>query len=92
MKPGSDEANGSSLAVSQHVAITSTLPVFEQDVPLHAPLQPRQMAVMTPQAREAFLYARNRRAARTDQAARATSRLIPTTSGWSGGSSPPAAC
>ena len=71
MKPGSDEANRLiALLVSKHVAVTSTLPVFEQDVPLHAPLQPRQMAVMTPQAREAFLYARNRRAARTDQAAR----------------------
>ena len=71
MKAGTAPANALiKLLVKRHVAITSTLPVFEQDVPLHAPLQPRQMAVMTPQAREAYLYARNRRASRTDAAAK----------------------
>jgi len=45
--------------VARHVAITSTLPVFEQRVPGHAPLWPRAMAVLTPEAREAYLYARN---------------------------------
>ncbi|HEX6660733.1 MAG TPA: amidohydrolase family protein [Sphingomicrobium sp.] len=60
MKPGSPEANALiKLIVDHHVAITSTLPVFEQSVPLHAPLQPRQMEVMSPQAREAYLYNRN---------------------------------
>ena len=53
MKPGSAEGNALiGLLVSRHVAVTSTLPVFEQDVPLHASLQPRQMEVMTPQARD----------------------------------------
>ncbi|MEA3080557.1 MAG: hypothetical protein QOD54_225 [Sphingomonadales bacterium] len=71
MSPGSPEASRLiALLVSKHVAVTSTLPVFEHDIPLHAPLQARQMAVMTPQAREAYLYARNRRASRTDQAAK----------------------
>jgi imidazolonepropionase-like amidohydrolase len=71
MKAGSAAANALiKLLVERHVAITSTLPVFEHDVPLHAPLQPRQMAVMTPQAREAYLYSRNRRASRTDAAAK----------------------
>jgi hypothetical protein len=71
MSPGSPEASRLIfLLVSKHVAVTSTLPVFEHDIPLHAPLQSRQMAVMTPQAREAYLYARNRRASRTDQAAK----------------------
>jgi imidazolonepropionase-like amidohydrolase len=71
MKPGSPEASALiKLLVDHHVAVTSTLPVFEQDVPLHAPLQPRQMEVMTPQAREAYLFSRNRRASRTDQAAK----------------------
>jgi hypothetical protein len=71
MNPGSAEANALiKLLVDHHVAVTSTLPVFEQDIPLHAPLQARQMDVLTPQAREAYLYARNRRASRTDQAAK----------------------
>src|SRR4029079_1404261 len=47
------------LLVDHHVAITSTLPVFEQSVPLHAPLQARQMAVRSPQAKESYLYLRN---------------------------------
>ena len=42
--------------VSHHVAVTSTLPVFEQDVAGHAPLWPQAMAVHTPEAREAYLY------------------------------------
>jgi imidazolonepropionase-like amidohydrolase len=65
MKPGSPQANALiSLLVSKHVALTSTLPVFEQSVPLHAPLQPRQMDVLTPQARESYLYLRNLTASR----------------------------
>ncbi len=60
MKPGSPEANGLiKLLVDHHVALTSTLPVFEQSVPLHAPLQARQMDVLTPQAKESYLYLRN---------------------------------
>ncbi|MDE2049423.1 MAG: amidohydrolase family protein, partial [Gammaproteobacteria bacterium] len=45
--------------VSHHVAVTSTLPVFEQRVAGHAPLWPRALAVLTPEAREAYLYLRN---------------------------------
>ncbi len=45
--------------IAHHVAVTSTLPVFEQSVPRHAPLWPKAMAVLTPEAREAYLYARN---------------------------------
>jgi imidazolonepropionase-like amidohydrolase len=48
------------LLVAKKVAVTSTLPVFEQGVPGHAPLNAKAMAVLTPQAREAYLYARNR--------------------------------
>ena len=48
MKPGSAQANALiKLLVDHHVALTSTLPVFEQSVPLHAPLQARQMDVLT---------------------------------------------
>lgn len=46
--------------VTHHVAITSTLPVFEQRVPGHAPLWPRAMDVLTAEARDAYLYLRNR--------------------------------
>jgi len=49
------------LLIQRKVAITSTLPVFEQSLPGHAPLHPRTMAVLTPEAREAYLYARNLR-------------------------------
>ncbi len=49
------------LLVEHHVAVTSTLPVFEQSVPGHAPLNPRALRAMTPEAREAFLYSWARR-------------------------------
>jgi hypothetical protein len=65
MKPGSAEANALiKLLIDRHVAITSTLPVFEQSLALHAPLNPRAMAVLTPQAREDYLYLRNLAASR----------------------------
>src|SRR3954449_4818773 len=65
MTPGSPEAHALiKLLVDHHVAITSTLPVFEQSVPLHAPLQARQMQVLTPQAKESYLYLRNLTASR----------------------------
>jgi imidazolonepropionase-like amidohydrolase len=65
MTPGSAQANALiALLVSKRVAITSTLPVFEQSLALHAPLNPRAMAVLTPEAREAYLYNRNRAATR----------------------------
>jgi imidazolonepropionase-like amidohydrolase len=47
--------------VKHHVAITSTLPVFESGgIPGRPPLQQRVLDVMTPQAREAYLYNRER--------------------------------
>ncbi|MBW3559341.1 MAG: amidohydrolase family protein [Proteobacteria bacterium] len=62
MTPQSPEAQALiRLLIQRRVAITSTLPVFEQSVPGHAPLNARAMAVLTPQAREAYLYARNLR-------------------------------
>ena len=65
MKPGSAEANALiKLLVDRHVAVTSTLPVFEQSLALHAPLNPKAMAVLTPQAKEAYLYLRNLAATR----------------------------
>jgi len=63
MTPASPE--GSALIrqlIAKKVAVTSTLPVFEQRVAYRVPLNPRAMAVLTPEAREAYLYARNRAA------------------------------
>ena len=60
MKPGSVEAVALiKLLVDHHVAVTSTLPVFEQGLALHAPLQERAMAVLTAGAKEDYLYLRN---------------------------------
>jgi imidazolonepropionase-like amidohydrolase len=65
MTPGSEQANALiKLLVDRHVAITSTLPVFEQSLALHAPLNPKAMAVLTPQARVDYLYLRNLAATR----------------------------
>jgi imidazolonepropionase-like amidohydrolase len=49
------------LLVSHHVAITSTLPVFEPMQAGRPPLQTRMLDAMSAPAREAYLYARNRR-------------------------------
>jgi imidazolonepropionase-like amidohydrolase len=58
---GADAAKLIALLVSHHVAVTSTLPVFESDVPGRPPLQPRVLEAMTPEARTAYLYKRNYR-------------------------------
>jgi len=72
MKAGGPEASALiAKLVAAKVALTSTLPVFEQSVPNHAPLEPRVMAVMTADARTAYLYARNRRAAAAPEVAQA---------------------
>ena len=47
------------LLVTHHVAITSTLPVFEVDGEGYPPLQQRVLDTMMPQSREAYLYSRN---------------------------------
>ena len=49
------------LLVTHHVAVTSTLPVFETALPGRPPLSPRMLDAMTTEARDAYLYARNRR-------------------------------
>ena len=47
------------LLVAHHVAITSTLPVFESNDPKHLHLQPRVIETMSPPTREAYLTTRN---------------------------------
>lgn len=62
MQPDTPEADALiKLLIDHKVAITSTLPVSEQGVPGHAPLDPRVMKAMTVEAREAYLYNRNLR-------------------------------
>jgi imidazolonepropionase-like amidohydrolase len=50
--------------VKHHVAITSTLPVFESGIPGRPPLRQQVLDAMAPQAREAYLYNRERPAAK----------------------------
>jgi imidazolonepropionase-like amidohydrolase len=65
MTPGSPEANALiKLLVDHHVAVTSTLPVFAQVLALHAPLNPKAMDALTPEAKESYLYLRNLAATR----------------------------
>jgi hypothetical protein len=59
------------LLVDHHVAITSTLPVFESDIPNHLHLQNRVLEAMSPPTREAYLYNRNLELNRPDNANRA---------------------
>lgn len=46
--------------IAHHVAVTSTLPVFETSVPGRAPLDARVLDAMTPEARIAYLTRRGR--------------------------------
>jgi imidazolonepropionase-like amidohydrolase len=46
--------------IKHHVAVTSTLPVFEASVPGRPPLRQAVLDSMTLEAREAYLYRRNR--------------------------------
>ena len=65
MNPSSPEAKGLiDTPVKHHVAVTSTLPVFEGDVAGRPPLRQAVLNAMTPEAREAYLYARNRPASK----------------------------
>jgi imidazolonepropionase-like amidohydrolase len=65
MDPGGPEAKALfDTLVKHHVAITSTLPVFEGGVPGRPPLRQAVLDAMSPQAREAYLYARNRPASK----------------------------
>jgi imidazolonepropionase-like amidohydrolase len=51
--------------VKHHVAITSTLPVFEGGIAGRPPLRQAVLDAMSPQAREAYLYMRIRPASKT---------------------------
>jgi len=58
--------------VAHKVAITSTMPVFENSIPNRPPLNARAMDSLTTEARTAYMYARNRAASQpAESAARA---------------------
>ena len=60
MTPDTPEARALiALLVAHHVAITSTLPVFQSQDPEHLHLQPRVLAAMSAPTREAYLTTRN---------------------------------
>jgi imidazolonepropionase-like amidohydrolase len=60
MTAGSAEARALiELLVSHHVAVTSTLPVFEPDDPTQVRLQTRVLETMSEPSRTAYLYTRN---------------------------------
>ena len=74
MTPDTPEAKALiKLLVDHHVALTSTLPVFESSDPTHLHVQPRVLAAMAAPTREAYLTTRNlelmRAAANPQQAA-----------------------
>ena len=71
MEAGSAEAKDLiDTLVRNRVAITSTLPVFERDSGLgRPPLRQQVLDVMTPQARQDFLYLRERPAPKEDAVA-----------------------
>lgn len=58
--------------IARKVAVTSTLPVFEHAVPNRPPLRRLALDVMSPQAREAWLYSRARIATRPAEGPLAT--------------------
>ncbi len=62
MDPGGPEARDLfDTLIKHHVAITSTLPVFESGgIPGRPPLRQQVLDAMSPQAREAYLYNRER--------------------------------
>ena len=53
--------------VARKVAVTSTLPVFEAASPNYRTLPPRQLELMTPEARTDYLYVRTRGAAASQE-------------------------
>lgn len=80
MTPDTPEARALiALLVSHHVAVTSTLPVFQSDDPAHLKLQPRVLEAMSAPTREQYLTTRNlelMRAAADPKAAAARAQLL----------------
>lgn len=80
MTAGSPEAKSLiDLLIAHHVAVTSTLPVFESDDPSHVHLQSRVLDTLSAPSRTAYLYTRNlelMRAAANPEAAAQRAQLF----------------
>jgi len=76
MTPTGDAAKALiALLVSHHVAVTSTLPVFEGASPNYRTLPPRQLEMLTPQARQDYFYLRSLGQNRTADRAAAAAKM-----------------
>lgn len=76
MTPTGDAAKALiALLVSHHVAVTSTLPVFEGASPSYRTLPPRQLEMLTPQARQDYFYLRSLNQNRTADRAAAAAKM-----------------
>lgn len=62
--------------IAHHVALTSTLPVFEGFVPNRPRLNPRAMDVLTPEARTSHLFLRNLTASQPADAAAERTKIF----------------
>jgi len=76
MTPDGDAAKALiALLVSHHVAVTSTLPVFEGASPNYRTLPPRQLELLTPQARQDYFYLRSLGQSRSADRAAASAKM-----------------
>ena len=77
MDPDGPEAKALyALLIANHVTVTSTLPVEDADETGVPPLRQAELDVLTPQARQAYLYARNAQSTATgDRKARRSATL-----------------
>ena len=76
MTPNGEQARALiALLVGHHVAVTSTLPVFEGASPGYRTLPPRQLALMSPEARQDYFYLRGLNLAHTQDRRAADAKL-----------------
>ena len=76
MTPNGDQAKALiALLIAHHVAVTSTLPVFESASPSYRTLAPRQLELMSPEARQDYFYIRGLNLAHTPERRAADAKL-----------------
>lgn len=76
MTPDSEAARALiALLVRKHVAVTSTLPVFENASPNYRTLPPRQLELLSPEARTDYFYLRGLNLTRTAERKTAHAKL-----------------
>jgi len=76
MTPDSEAARALiALLVQKHVAVTSTLPVFENTSPTYRTLPPRQLELLSPEARTDYFYLRGLNLTRAPERKAAQAKL-----------------